>query len=102
MQSLSWHFMEDTLHYWHRLVAPSQTTIQNIYKILASQYDPLGHILPFTTRAKVLVQRLWAKDRNWDDPHLPANPLQAWTTREEELPQLPTVSLSWSYLWLLC
>lgn len=57
----SWHFMEDTLHYRHRPVAPSQTTMHNIYKILASQYDPQGYILPFTTKAKVLVQKLWAK-----------------------------------------
>ncbi|CAM4718193.1 unnamed protein product [Leuciscus chuanchicus] len=93
----SWHFMEDTLHYRHRPVAPSQTTMRNIYKILASQYDPLGHILPFTTRAKVLVQRLWAKDRDWEYPNLPVDLLQAWTTWEKELPQLPTVSLSRSY-----
>jgi len=52
MLGLSWHFMEDTLHYRHRPVAPSQTTMQNIDKILASQYDPLGHILSLTTRAK--------------------------------------------------
>ncbi|XP_039539859.1 uncharacterized protein LOC120487658 [Pimephales promelas] len=94
---LSWHFMEDTLHYRHRPVAPSQTTMRHIYKILASQYDPLGHILPFTTRAKVLVQRLWAKDRDWDDSNLPVDLLQAWTTWEEELPQLPKISLSRSY-----
>ncbi|KAL0967787.1 hypothetical protein UPYG_G00256910 [Umbra pygmaea] len=94
---LSWHFMENTLHYSHRLVAPSQTPMQNIYKTHASQYDPFGYILPFTTRAKVLVQRLWVKDRDWDDLHLPADLLEDWTTWEEELPQLPTVSLSLSY-----
>ncbi|XP_035235202.1 uncharacterized protein LOC118206521 [Anguilla anguilla] len=94
---LSWHPQEDTLHYRHRPVAPSQTTMRNIYKILASQYDPLGYILPFTTRAKVLVQRLWANDRDWDDPHLPTDLLQAWNTWEEELPQLLSVSLSRSY-----
>ncbi len=56
MLSLRWHFMEDTFHHRHRPVAPSQKRMQNIYKILASQYNPLGHIFPFTTRTKVLVQ----------------------------------------------
>jgi len=34
---ISWHFMEDTLHYQLCPVAPSKTTMRNIYKILASQ-----------------------------------------------------------------
>lgn len=94
---LIWHFIEDTLHYRHRPVPPRQTTMRNIYKILASQYDPSGHILPFTTRAKVMVQRLWAKDWEWDDPHLPTDLLRAWTTWEEEIPELQTVSLPRCY-----
>lgn len=38
-----------------------------IYRVLASQYDPLGYILPFMTRAKVLAQELWTSKRGWDD-----------------------------------
>lgn len=30
--------------------------LSNIYKVLACQYDPLGYIIPFTTRAKILVR----------------------------------------------
>ncbi|KAJ8415881.1 hypothetical protein AAFF_G00404380 [Aldrovandia affinis] len=37
-------------------------------RVLASQYDPIGFLTPFTTRAKVLVQQLWDKKREWDDP----------------------------------
>lgn len=44
--------------------------MKNIYKILASQYDPIGFLTPFTTRAKVLVQQLWDEKREWDDPLL--------------------------------
>lgn len=44
--------------------------MRTIYKVLASQYDPLGYIIPYTTRAKVIVQH-WDKKRDWDDPQLP-------------------------------
>ena len=43
--------------------------MQNIYKILASQYDPLGFLLPYATWAKMLVRQLWNSGvlevRNW-------------------------------------
>ena len=57
--------------------------------MLASQYNPLRLILPYTTQAKVLVQRLWEKQRDWDDPNLPEELLTAWHTWETELAYLP-------------
>ncbi|KAJ7983948.1 hypothetical protein DPEC_G00368720 [Dallia pectoralis] len=71
--------------------------MRNIYKVLASQYDPLGFILLYTTRAKVLVQRLWDKRRDWDDPLLPLDLLQAWNSWEEELQSLPSINLPRCY-----
>lgn len=32
--------------------------MQSVYRVLASQYDLLSFIIPFTTRAQVLVQAL--------------------------------------------
>ncbi|KAL0159065.1 hypothetical protein M9458_047141, partial [Cirrhinus mrigala] len=48
-----------------------------IYRALATQYDPLGFIYPFATRAKLLVQRLWDKQQEWDDPNLPEDLLKS-------------------------
>lgn len=53
--------------------------------------------MPFTTRAKVLVQQLWAKHREWDDPDLPDNLLQTWKEWERELPELQHKSLPRCY-----
>ena len=72
--------------------------MRNIYKVLASQYDPLGFILPYTTRAKILVRHLWDKHRGWDDPLLPQELLQQWKAWEEELQVLPQVVLPRPYL----
>ncbi|CAI5673999.1 unnamed protein product [Oreochromis niloticus] len=95
---LSWHFPTDTLGYKHRKVSYGAPTMRNIYKVLASQYDPLGFILPYTTRAKMLVRRLWDQQRGWDDPQLPPELLQQWETWEEELPFLAQILLPRPYL----
>ncbi|KAJ8400653.1 hypothetical protein AAFF_G00394220 [Aldrovandia affinis] len=72
--------------------------MQNVYKVLASQYDPLGFILPYTTHAKVLVQCLWDKHRDWDDPLLPQDLLQAWNDWEGALRVIPSIHLARCYL----
>lgn len=94
---LRWHPPTDTLGYRHRPLETGSPTMRNIYKILASQYDPMGFIVPFTTRAKVLVQKLWAKKRSWDDPNLPTDLLEAWTAWEKELPDLADITLPRCY-----
>ena len=53
-------------------------TMRTLYKILAGQYDPIGFIVPFTTRAKVLIQDLWKQDIGWDDPIHPQTLQDQW------------------------
>ncbi|KAI2646049.1 Gag-Pro-Pol polyprotein [Labeo rohita] len=94
---LSWHCESDQLGFKHRPVTYNALTMRSIYRVLASQYDPLGVILPYTTRAKVIVQQLWMTHRDWDDPQLPSELQQAWTAWEEELKYLPQVTLPRCY-----
>ena len=93
---LVWRFKTDTLHYRHTPPEVKPITRRSIYSILASQYDPLGYILPYTTRAKVLVRELWAKEQGWDDP-LPDHLAKRWREWEEELPLLREITLPRSY-----
>lgn len=79
---LIWYCSSDTLGYKYRPIQYQTLTLRNVYRILASQYDPLGFIIPFTTRAKVLLQKLWSKEREWDDPCLPDASVKAWTLWE--------------------
>lgn len=67
--------------------------MRNIYKVLALQYDPLGYILPYTTRAKILLHHFWEKKRDWDDPLLPQDLMQLWKEWEDELHTLPQIVL---------
>ena len=96
---LQWHCQSDTLTYKCRqMESQAAPTMRIIYRILASQYDPLGYIIPFTTRAKSLVQKLWEKQRDWDDPLLPADILQAWKEWESELKHIDKISIPRCYV----
>ncbi|XP_042610577.1 uncharacterized protein LOC109111550 [Cyprinus carpio] len=94
---LQWHCQSDTLRYKHRSRCSSSVTMRQIYRVLASQYDPLGYLIPYTTRAKILVQRLWDKKRDWDDPQLPKELLASWHKWEKELSGLEEISLPRCY-----
>ncbi|KAJ8364831.1 hypothetical protein SKAU_G00136620 [Synaphobranchus kaupii] len=50
----------------------------------ASNLTSVFEHLPAAVRAKVLVQQLWVKKRDWDDPDLPADLLEAWCSWEEK------------------
>ncbi|KAI2642395.1 Ribosomal RNA large subunit methyltransferase M [Labeo rohita] len=90
---LLWHCTSNTLSYKYHPIESSAPTMRHIYRVLASQYDPLGYIVPYTTKAKVLVQHLWDKKREWDDPQLPDELLHAWRTWEQELPDIQRISI---------
>lgn len=54
--SLTWHWESDSLGYKNCTLEYGTLTVQNVYKVLSLQYDPLEYILPYTTSANVLVQ----------------------------------------------
>lgn len=90
---LLWNCKSDSLGYKYSTCETSSITMRHIYRVLARLYDPLGYLLPFTTRAKILVQQLWRKERGWDDPLLPHDLLTAWKSWEEELYYLPQITI---------
>lgn len=85
---LQWNCLTDSLGFKLRPVDHLKPTLRNIYKALASQYDPLGFIIPFTTRAKVLIQDIWKQDIGWDDLIEPQSLREQWTAWVNKLPDL--------------
>ncbi|GAA6094678.1 uncharacterized protein LOC110437994, partial [Tachysurus ichikawai] len=85
---LRWNCLTDTLGYNLRSAEPLEPTMRNMYKTLASQYDPLGYIIPFTTRAKILIQDLWKQNLGWDEPITPQPLKEKWLTWLREIPNL--------------
>lgn len=85
---LRWYCPTDQLDFRVKPPENQTLTMRHVYKVLTQQYGPLGIIIPYTTRAKILVQKLWAKKRSWDDPNLPPEIIEAWSSWERELPEL--------------
>lgn len=95
--SLRWNCDANTLGYQYRPIENATLTMRTAYQVLATQYDPLGFIVPFTTRTKVLIQQLWYKRRDWDNPNLPQDLHAAWDTWESELKYLSTIAIPRCY-----
>ena len=91
---LRWTCASDTLGYKCSLTDRPLPTKSSIYSILAKLYDPLGFLLSFTTQAKVIVQTLWGKEREWDVGGHP----QGVANLEDGLQHLPDISLPLCYI----
>ena len=48
----------------------SKLTKRGFLKKIATLFDPLGFLSPFTVRAKILMQEIWLAGTEWDDPLL--------------------------------
>ncbi|KRY32999.1 Pro-Pol polyprotein [Trichinella spiralis] len=57
----------------------SRDTKRQLISVTVKMYDPLGHLSPYITKAKVLFQKLWKKGLNWDD-ELPSDLQKEWQT----------------------
>lgn len=68
-----------------------------MYRILASQYDPIGYLTPFTARARVIIQELWKTKRCWDDALEDGVIRDQWQAWEDELPNLTSIQLRRCY-----
>nr|XP_054593472.1 uncharacterized protein LOC129160606 [Nothobranchius furzeri] len=71
---------------------------RKVYKVKATQYDPLGYLIPFTTQAKILIQDLWKVGVDWDEQIQPKALLEIWTQWESELVYLPQVEIPRCYV----
>ncbi|XP_054869388.1 uncharacterized protein LOC129349632 [Amphiprion ocellaris] len=94
---LCWDCLNDTFSYKHRHAESSVATLQNVYSVLAKLYDPLGYIVPFTTRCKVLIQDMWKSNIGWDDQIQPADLLDKWVNWVQEIPALQHLKLPRPY-----
>ncbi|KAL0153566.1 hypothetical protein M9458_051180 [Cirrhinus mrigala] len=94
---LLWNCLTDSFSYKPSQSGCLEPTLRNVYSVLASQYDPLGYLIPFTTRAKVLVQDLWKNNLGWDDPITSDSLLTRWQDWQQELQNLNRIAIPRCY-----
>ena len=72
---------------------PDNLTKRLILSQINRIYDPRGLLAPFTVRAKIMMRRLWARDRkiDWDDP-IPIELLEQWRIFFTELFEVEKLS----------
>ena len=69
--SLHWNKAEDRLSFIPKKIDSTENftaTKRKIIQYSSKIFDPLGFLSPITIRAKLLVQKLWQKSIDWDEP----------------------------------
>lgn len=65
---LKWDPAADVLNFPTNIECPSQATKKTILSNSAKLFDPLGLLSPCTIVPKMILQKLWMSNLNWDDP----------------------------------
>ena len=64
-----WCPMDDVFKFQVNLPGKSHNrTKRSFLKKIATLFDPLGLLSPYTVRAKFLLQEMWASGVDWDEP----------------------------------
>ena len=88
---LIWHASTDQFRV-KVAVAEHSTTRRGLLSVLASVYDPLGIVGPFTLPAKILLQRLSKAKLDWD-VEIPQEAKSTWDSWLTALPKLNGFSI---------
>ena len=88
-----WNIQDDSLQYTVQTDNNLKATKRNILSVISKVFDPLGLIGPIVIRAKVILQRLWNENLDWDDKV--SNELnELWMGFYKELPMLNNLNIS--------
>ncbi|XP_065182586.1 uncharacterized protein LOC135813418 [Sycon ciliatum] len=87
-----WDAKTDTFSYTHRAPEEQQWTKRQVLSKMASIFDPRGHIVPFTMRARLMFQELCAAGIGWDD-QIPAELNEKWYRWFAELEHLSKIKI---------
>nr|CAI5869848.1 unnamed protein product [Callosobruchus analis] len=89
---LVWNSIRDCLKF-SVTVSTREVTKRSVLSTIAQVYDPLGIVGPVIVTAKLLLQRLWELQLEWDDS-LPDIEYNIWATFQKELPLLNNLEIS--------
>ncbi|XP_012285896.1 uncharacterized protein LOC105702705 [Orussus abietinus] len=92
---LFWNPSSDAFQFKISLLAARanhQPTKRSILSAIARLFDPLGWLAPVIITAKILIQRLWLAQVDWDQS-LPSSVETEWVRYEKQLPAIERISI---------
>ena len=91
---LRWDTLKDTISFTPRnflsLTSTQLVTKRKILRDSAQIYDPLGLLAPVTVKAKILVQTLWKRKLDWDEP-LDQELTKEWSTIADDIVEATSI-----------
>ncbi|KAK3736479.1 hypothetical protein QZH41_005829 [Actinostola sp. cb2023] len=89
-----WKAKEDVFTYKSQQLAENNEVLtkRSFLKKIATLFDPLGLLSPYTIRAKILMQELWTTGIDWDD-QLMIDQVKQATKWFKELENLPSIQV---------
>ena len=87
-----WNHKQDIFQFNVSCPSVNQWTKRSILATTAKLFDPFGWLSPVVIAAKILLQELWIRRLDWDDP-VPTDLQNWWQTYCAELTNLETISI---------
>ena len=89
---LKWHPATDSFSFSININLSSSLSKRQVLSLLSQLFDPLGWVSPVIIKGKILVQKLWLSQLQWDDI-LPEPLSQCWLEYFESLTILSQIQI---------
>ncbi|XP_050312876.1 uncharacterized protein LOC126747939 [Anthonomus grandis grandis] len=89
---IAWNVENDSLQYLVNLKDDDKCTKRSILSIISKIFDPLGLIGPIIITAKIIMQKLWSENLDWDEP-VSESLLVLWRKFCQELPAVNEINI---------
>lgn len=88
-----WNSKSDTLQYNVKdVLKPGKVTKRSMLSVISQIYDPFGLLGPTIVKAKIILQKLWQINADWDES-VPMDLHTSWTQFARQLPVLNRIEI---------
>ncbi|CAK1593737.1 unnamed protein product [Parnassius mnemosyne] len=88
----NWACDSDSLTYTINIKSTTKVTKRHILSVISQIFDPLGLVGPCVVEAKIVMQRLWLHNYDWDD-EVSLEVRNLWTTFENTITSLNNLKI---------